>query len=222
MKWVADDRVSKDLAELESGNLDLRVCLVLVLRLVDQTLAGLESSVQNLIPGLGDQVVLIGELSVFWVLSEWISQAISDCNTLEVQWHISCFCEEFVGNSWDIMPGVALASDEEVTVLVLWVLINEALEHDGHVLGDFLLALGVVEASLGEASADWLVDIEQVSECVPGVRVGLDGAVSGRCELIGTVLVEESDLRSAAWSSMYRGEGIKTRKVRLTFSLFPL
>ncbi len=51
-----------------------------------------------------------------------------------------------------------------------------------------------------ETGSNWLIDVKEVSVLVPGVWVLLEGlAVS--LELVWSILVEESNLGSASWTS---------------------
>jgi len=160
---VSDDRVSQDLAELEGGNLYLLVVLVLVLGLIDQSIASLESTGEDLIPSLRDKIVLIGEGGVCGILSEWISETISDCDALKVELHVSCLSQEFVGNCRDIVSSITLSGDEEIPTFILWVLLEEAFKHDSHVLSNFRLVSGIMSSTFGVSGTNRLVDIEQVS-----------------------------------------------------------
>ena len=191
---VAKDGLREDLAELEGSKTTFLGGVVL--RLVDKALAGLHAADHDIFPRFGDEAVLVGEGSVRGVLGEWVGETVADGHTLKVQVHIGGGEGEVVGNGGDVMAGVRLTSDVEVTASELGVLLNEATEHDGHILGDLSLGLGIMEATLGEAGADGLIDVEQVGDLVPGVFVALEGRVL--VELVGTVLVEESDLRGAA------------------------
>jgi len=54
--------------------------------------------------------------------------------------------------------------------------------------------------SIRETGSNWLIDVKEVSILVPGVWVLLEGlAVS--LELVWSILVEESNFRSASWTS---------------------
>ena len=108
---------------------------------------------------------------------------------------------EVVGNGGDVVASVGLAGDVEVLALELRELLEEFDHELSHVLSDLLLVDVVVdEASVGEASANGLVDVEQVGVAVPGVGVTLESN-SVILELVGAVLVEQRDLRGAAWAA---------------------
>jgi hypothetical protein len=182
------------LAVLEGS--EVENATVLMLGLVDESLASFEATNEDVLPLFGDEIVLIGELGVCGVLLIRVGQTISNSDTLQVQLDIGGIESEVVRDGGDVVTGIGLTSDVKVASLELGVLDKEASEHVGHVLGDLSLGSGVVETTLGEASADGLVNVEQVGDGVPGVRVALQGGVW--VELVRTVLVEEGNLRGAA------------------------
>ena len=195
---VTNAGVSHDLASLESGNVE--DFATLLLGLVDETLAGLEATVEDISPSLADEAVLIGELGVLRVLLVGVGKTVTNGDTLKVKVHISRSEFEVVSDGGNVVSGIGLTGDEEVTASVLGVLLKEASKHDSHVLSDLGLVLGVMETAGREAGTDGLVDVEKVSRRVPRVRVGLKGRAV-IVELVRTVLVEEGDLAGAAGAS---------------------
>lgn len=105
---------------------------------------------------------------------------------------------EVVTNSGDVMAGIALTSDEEVSASILGVLLEEALDEAVEVLSDLILISVVVEdrGALGETRANGLINIDQVRHLIPSLSMGREGHVI--VDGVGTVLVEDGELGGAA------------------------
>lgn len=169
---------------------------------LDEDLATLQAYLQNLILSGSDELVLVRECLISWVLVVWVNESVSDGHTLEVHLKVTLGLEEeVVRDSWDIVTGIALSGDIEIFSLKLWVLLEESNEECRHVLGDLILVGNVMEwVGLGETGSNWLIDVDQVGPIVPGVRV-VHESLSISLELVRTVLIEESDFGSTSWST---------------------
>lgn len=191
--WETENGGHSNLALLDSDWPDTRF---------DQELASLEDSIKDNRGGLRDELVLEGEGVVLWVLEVWVDETVSNGKTLESKFKVSLVLKnEVVGDGWDIVSGVALTSDVEVSTLELWVLLEESFHELGHVVSDFFfVSVQVSGSSVRKSSSNWLVNVDHVSPLIPGGWVRLKRDTVG-LESVWSVLVEHGDLRSASWSS---------------------
>ena len=91
-----------------------------------------------------------------------VGQTVANCDTLEFQVHISGVELKVVGYSGHIVTGIGLASDVEVTTFVLGVLHKEPAKHCSHIFSNLIFGSSVVNATLGEARTNGLVNVKQV------------------------------------------------------------
>jgi hypothetical protein len=81
----------------------------------DEFLAANESCLQDIVPCFTDQVILIGKCGVFRVLEIRVNPSVTDSDALEVQLEVSGIVHQVVGNGGDVMAGITLTSDVEVS-----------------------------------------------------------------------------------------------------------
>jgi hypothetical protein len=191
--WVTKDNLSEDLAEFKSNWPD--TCL-------DQTLASCEGTFKDKVLSLTDELVLLGESVILWILKIWVNETISNSHTLEVHLEVVFVLEDqVVGDSWDVVTGIRLTSDIEIFSLELWVLLEELNQELGHVVTNLIFVSNEMEwVSMGETGSNWLIDVDQVGILVPGVWIRLE-SLSIFVEFIWTVFVEKSNLGSTSWST---------------------
>lgn len=96
--WVSEDDLHEGVTNLKGNWPDTGL---------DQSLASLESSPKDIILGLANELVLEGEGVVCWVLGDWVDEAVTDSDSLEVDLQVSLVLEhEVVGNGGDIVTGI--------------------------------------------------------------------------------------------------------------------
>jgi hypothetical protein len=106
---------------------------------LDKGLASFGGWLEDFFLHFADQLVLIGEIYISWILEVWINKAISDSHSLEVNFEVILVLEvEVVGNSWNVVTSVALTSDVEVRALKLWIFLKEFNHELGHILSNFV------------------------------------------------------------------------------------
>jgi len=126
MKRVSNDGVREKLAELEGYEFSLYSGLCALLAHPNETLASHEADFEDFIPFFADQIVLIREVGILWVLDERIGETISDCETLEGHVEVSSLFNNVRANGWDIVAGIGLTGDVEIAICKLRVLSYEA------------------------------------------------------------------------------------------------
>mmetsp|Transcript_17471 Transcript_17471/g.26936 ORF Transcript_17471/g.26936 Transcript_17471/m.26936 type:complete len:418 (+) Transcript_17471:78-1331(+) len=201
---VSKDDAHEDVADIHSLHPAVAV--------VNHVVTDIESSLKDNVLSLLDEMVLVGEVIVSGVLGVGVDEAVSDSHSLEVDLQVLGVLEhEVVGDSRDVVTGVTLSGDVEVLALHFGVSFEEAHHHLCHVLGDLVFVGAHVEdCGAGETGSNGLVNVDNVGVVVPGVGVRLE-SLTIVLELVGTVLVEESNLRGAAGSTSkpeYEGVGL--------------
>jgi len=140
---------------------------------------------------LSDELVLFGEVGIRWVLVIGVDESVTDGNTLKVELKLILMDEnKAVSDGRDIVTSIALTGDVEVFSLELWVNFQEFDEELCHVLSDlFLVCVEVGQRRMGKSGTNWLIDIDQVGVCVPGVRIRSEG-LAVVFELIWAILIK--------------------------------
>lgn len=118
-----------------------------------------------------DELVLVGEGVVGRVLLVGRGPPVPDGEAHQVDARVLLFVQE-CRNGRDVVSGIGLAGDEELSALEFRVFLKESLEEEQEVLGDLGLIPGVIsQFGLGIASAYRLVNIEHVGMVVPRMLV---------------------------------------------------
>ena len=103
-------------------------------------MAALESAPEDIVFSSIDQLIFKREGIVSWVLEIRVNKSITNRKSLEVKFEVLLVLElEVVGDGWDVVTSVRLASDIEVLTLKLWILLKEFDHKISHVFGDFFL-----------------------------------------------------------------------------------
>lgn len=165
-------------------------------------MADLVSTLEDLVPGIANEAILVGEISVSRVLHKRISQTVSDSQTLKVELQAFLLVQDIVTDGGNVMAGITLTSDVKISSIERRILLKEAIKEINHVSGNLILGFELMALTgVRVTSTNRLVNVKQVSLLVPGVLIGLkDVSVVGRVllELERTVLVESGDLRGTA------------------------
>jgi len=186
------DGSHQDRAEFKSCEFELDTSIWSTLGFVDESLASFESTFEDLELLFTDKVVLISKSGVTRVLGVRVGETISNGDGLQVKFKIRDFIEEVVSDSGNVMSGVALSSDEEISSLKLRVLVKETLKEGSHIFSDGFLGLHVLlDSSFRVASSNGLIDVKQVCVSVPSMGVGIKVVLS--IEVERSILVEKSD-----------------------------
>ena len=73
----------------------------------DESLANLESSSEDVVLSLSNEIVLEREDIVLWILPVWVNETVSDCHSFKVDLEIIFMLEhEVVGDCWDVMSSI--------------------------------------------------------------------------------------------------------------------
>ena len=104
-----------------------------------------EASLENSVSLSTDKLVFIGEFSILGILNNGVNPTVSNSDTLEVETKAtrSDLLNEVIGNSGDIVAGIALTSDEEIATLVVGVSSQESLD-EGEEVSSNLVLIGII------------------------------------------------------------------------------
>lgn len=96
----------------------------------------------------------------------------------------------------DVVAGIRFTGDVEVSSLELGELVQELLKEKVEISGDFIFSLVELSTS-GETSTEGLINVEEVSIVIPGIRVDSEGVVF-LVNIVRTVFNKESEFTGAA------------------------
>jgi hypothetical protein len=117
--------------------------------------------------GVVNLVVVVEERSIRARLNQRIGPSVSDGETLQVNLRAASLVllPDVVSNGRNVVAGIGLSSDVELSATELRELVKEVLEEDVHILGDLVLVgdVAVRVGNVGETSSAWLVNIKQVT-----------------------------------------------------------
>jgi len=116
----------------------------------------------------------------------------SDTVELEVK---TTLLNDIVGDGGDIVAGIRFTGDVEVSALELGEGVKEFLEEKIEISSDFIFSLVELSTS-GETSTEGLINVEEVSVVIPGVRVDSKGVVF-LVNIVRTVFNKESKFTGA-------------------------
>jgi len=163
--------------------------------LLDEGVAELEASNQTLVELFIDEVVFQSVVSVLGVLPVDAHKTITDGDTVELEVKTSLL-NDIVGDGGDVVSGIRFTSDVEVSALELGERFKEFLKEKIEISSDFIFSLVELSTS-GETSTEGLIDVEEVSVVIPGVRVDSKGVVF-LVNIVRTVFNKESKFTGAA------------------------
>lgn len=177
---------------------------------LDHLLASPESTLQDTVLELSDQIVFVGEVSVFGVLLVGGDQTVTDGGTSELDEGV-VFSDDSGTDGGDVVTCVRFTGDEELSSLEFDETRVETLQELPEIISDLGFVVGeLVEADSAVASTDGLIDEDDVSVGVPRERVGSQSEVIIDGE--GTVFSEEtSEGRASGTTIQPNDEGISRR-----------
>lgn len=160
LEWISENDLDVELTELHSSKPNSSL---------DDGLASFESSSENILLDSTNELVLVSEGIVSWVLEIWVNKTISNSHTLEVGLQVVLVLEsKVVRDSWDVMTSVRLTSDEEVFTLELWVKFQKLDQELGHVVTNLILVCNKMSwISMRESSSNRLINIDEVCISIP-------------------------------------------------------
>jgi len=160
LEWISENDLDVELTELHSSKPNSSL---------DDGLASFESSSENILLDSTNELVLVSEGIVSWVLEIWVNKTISNSHTLEVGLQVVLVLEsKVVRDSWDVMTSVRLTSDEEVFTLELWVKFQKLDQELGHVVTNLILVCNKMSwISMRESCSNRLINIDEVCICIP-------------------------------------------------------
>jgi len=114
--------------------------------------------------------------SIAGSLDQWVSPAVTDGNTLQVD---ATLAEDVGSNGRDVVSSIRLTSDVERQASVLRVLLEEVAQEGEEISGDLSLIshIAVAVGDIGKAGTAGAVNVEQVGKGVPTKWVSLKGEI---------------------------------------------
>jgi len=170
------------------------VSLVALGDLLNARSSGIDHLVENTIADELLDGVVLGVVSIVEVLNLWVSESVSDSNTVEVDWDggvLLVLLVDVVADSGNVVPTVRFTSDVELLLLVLGVEFEPGLKEGVHVSSDLSL-VGIEWRSIRVSSLNRLVNPHDIGLSVPGVGVE-DGVGSVGCHRARSIFGEECD-----------------------------
>jgi hypothetical protein len=153
-----------------------------------------ETSDQTVVHSFVNEVVFVGKGGVCGILVVNGDKTVTNTDTLEVQVKTTS-SDDVGGDSGNVMSSVRFTSDVEISALVLREFVNEFLKENIEISGDLSFVL-VNFSSSGVASAQRLINVEDVSNIIPWIRVDSKGFVI-RINLERTIFGEKGDFAGA-------------------------
>lgn len=170
-------------------------------------LASPESTLQDTVLDLTDQIVFISEVSILGVLLVGGNQTVTDGGTSELNPGV-VLGDNLSTDGGDVVTCIRFTSDEELSTLVFSETGVETLQELPEIVSDLGFVVGeFVEADSAVASTDGLINKNDVGVGVPRVGVGGEGEIV--IDLVGTIFGEEtSDGRATGTTIQPDDEGI--------------
>lgn len=174
---------------------------------LDHLLASPESTLQDTVLDLTDQIVFKSEVGVFGVLLVGGNQTVTDGGTSELNPGV-VLGDNLSTDGGDVVTCIRFTSDEELSTLEFSETGVETLQELPEIVSDLGFVVGeFVEADSAVASTDGLVNKNDVGVGVP--RVGVGGESEIIVDLVGTIFGKEtSDGRATGTTIQPDDEGI--------------